>query len=393
MLELDGSDGGGQVVRTALSLAALDSRPFRMENVRGNRAASGLKRQHLACVDLLAELVDAEVSGAEVGSETLTFEPGDSAPVGASRSVPVEPDRSNSDIAIGEASNPADVEVDLGIDIGIDVGTAGSVTLVADVLLPLATRIPTPLRATLGGGTDVKWSPPTDYLRSVKLPLLRERGLDAAVTVNRRGFYPTGGGTLAVDISPSALAPIELGSRRDGMRDTTEWNWSIYAVASEALEDASVADRLAESAAASLFEERVAGDAETHVAYVDSASPGAVVTLVADGRGSAARQGDAQRARPRAGFSAVGERGVPSEEVAAEAVAAAVDWAETDAPVDAHLGDQLVLWLALVGGRVRIPRVTDHVRTNVEVVRAFGYDVSITQESDGSEATLSAPSG
>jgi len=393
LLELDGTAGGGQLIRTALTLSVLDARPFRMESVRGNRASPGIKRQHLACVDLLAELTDADVSGAEIGSETLTFEPnGPERGVIASNAV-ADADTVTDVDTVTDADSPGPAEVE------IDVGTAGSVTLVADVLLPLAARISTPIRATLVGGTDVKWSPPADYLRFVKLPLLRECGLNGAIEVTRRGFYPKGGGELAVDVRPSVLEPIEFDGRRDdldtdaeasGTGDAPSLDWSIHAIASEALEDASVGTRLAETATTSLVEQDVAVDPDARVSYVESLSPGAVLTLVAEGV-SPSESGQRPRPTARAGFSAYGERGVPSEDVAAEAVDAAVEWAATDAPIDPHLGDQLVVWLALAGGSVRIPRVTDHVRTNVEVVRAFGYDVSIGEESEGPEATLSAP--
>ncbi|MFD1684135.1 RNA 3'-terminal phosphate cyclase [Halobellus litoreus] len=369
MLELDGTDGGGQLVRTALTLSALGGRSFRMENVRGDRPNPGLKRQHLACVDLLAALVDADVSGAEVGSETLEFDPGDGVDDASPESVD------------GTSPDPT--------DLAVDVGTAGSVTLVADTLLPLAVRVDTPVRATLVGGTDVKWSPPADYLRHVKLPLLDACGLDATVDVMRHGFYPAGGGELAVEIRPSTLSPIELSGESVDVPQST-----VYAVASEALEDADVADRIAETAVEELKEREIDRDAAATAAYVESTSPGAVVTIVAepaaDEGTEPTRSGDGPPLRPRAGFSAYGERGFPSEEVAADAVDALERWFETDAPVDAHLGDQLVVWLALAGGTVRIPRVTDHVRTNVDLVRAFGYEVSIEGGTDGSEATLVA---
>ncbi|MFD1599197.1 RNA 3'-terminal phosphate cyclase [Halobellus rarus] len=370
MLDLDGTDGGGQLVRTALTLSALDGRPFRMANVRGDRPNPGLKRQHLACVDLLAGLVDAEVSGAEVGSETLEFRPGDG--FGDTRR----------DALDDTSPDPTDLE--------IDVGTAGSVTLVADTVLPLAARLDAPVDARLVGGTDVKWSPPADYLRHVKLPLLEACGLDATVDVGRRGFYPAGGGELSVSVRPSTLSPVEFAQgSAEAPRDT------VYAVASESLEDADVADRIAETAVDELRDRGIDRDASATATYVESESPGAVVTIVAEpaavGGTERTRSRDEPRPRPRAGFAAYGERGVPSEDVAADAVDALERWHGGDAPVDAHLGDQLVVWLALAGGGVRIPRVTDHVRTNVALVRAFGYEVSIDDGPDGSEATLSAP--
>ena len=130
--------------------------------------------------------------------------------------------------------------------------------------------------------------------------------------------------------------------------------------------------------------------------YVESHSPGAVTTIAAEfgtetSSGSKASSEDPTPLRPRAGFGAYGERGVPSEEVAREAIEGVAAWRETDAPVDPHLGDQLVVWLALAGGRVRVPHITDHVKTNAALVEAFGYDVSIREASGGSEATVSAP--
>jgi RNA 3'-terminal phosphate cyclase (ATP) len=380
MLELDGAGGGGQLVRTALTLSVLDGRPFRMENVRSDRPNPGLKRQHLACVELLATLTDADVSGAAVGSETLEFEPG----------------------AVDDVGTES-VQTDV-VDGSVDIGTAGSVTLVADTLLPLAARLDAPVRVRLVGGTDVKWSPPTDYLRYVKLPLLRECGLRASVEVKRRGFYPAGGGELLVDVRPSTLSSVVLPARDD----RSNANWTVRAVAAAALEDADVAGRMAERAVAALSERGIDEDATATTTYVESASPGAVVTIVAEsgvdgdeiGRNDSddfgGNDGDNRwesdrhergsrrpaRLHPRAGFAAYGERGVPSEDVAVEAVEAADRWRETDAPIDPHLGDQLVVWLAVAGGRVRVPEVTDHVRATVDLVRAFGYDVSIDRRPD-----------
>lgn len=362
MLELDGSDGGGQLVRTALTLSVLDSRPVRMEQIRANRPNPGLKQQHLACVELLADLGDAEVSGTTVGSDSLTFEPNPGAAPAFATAAPAE----------SGAAEP--------IEVGVDVGTAGSVTLIADTLFPLATRLSRPIRATLTGGTDVMWSPSADYLAHVKLPVLRALGIDVAVDVPRRGFYPAGGGELVVTIAPSTPAEIDLSDPRHGSR-----HWRAHAVASESLVEASVADRLAETATATLADREIDSAPSASVSYVESRSPGAVLTLVAEpaAGGPVTALGSAP-----AGFVAYGERGVRSEEVATQAVDAAAAWLDTDAPVDPHLGDQLVVWLALAGGSVRIPRLTDHVRTSVDLVQAFGYDVSLTGESAGSEATL-----
>ncbi|ELZ29781.1 RNA 3'-terminal-phosphate cyclase [Halogeometricum pallidum JCM 14848] len=332
MLELDGGAGGGQQVRTALSLAAIEGRPIRVENVRAERPDPGLKAQHVAAVEAVAAATEATVEDVEVGGDAFTFEP-TAAPGG---------------------------------EFAVDVGTAGSATLVCDALLPLAVALREPLTARVTGGTDVKWSPMVDYLRHAKIPLLRAVGVDADLAVERRGFYPAGGGTLSLTVRPSSLSELRL-RERGPVRGL-----SARAVAADSLESASVAERMAAAA-----DDRTAVPTATAATYTETASPGAVLTLVAD-------CGDS-----RAGYGVLGERGVPAESVAEEAVEAFREWRATGAAVDEHLGDQLLPWVALAGGAVRMPRVTDHVRTNAAVIRAFGYELDV-EEADGG-AVASAP--
>lgn len=333
MLELDGSGGGGQLVRTALSLSALTGTPFEMTDVRGARPEPGLRPQHLAAVETLAAITDAEVAGAEQGSEELTF----------------EPDRLR------------------GGEYEALIETAGSVTLLFDALLPLAVGLDEPLAVRATGGTDVKWSPPVDYLRRVKLPLLRPHGFHATVDLLRRGFYPKGGGDATLRLapaSPSALALTERGELA-GAR--------VYSVSSAGLADSDVAERQADEAARLLSEAGV-DVLERSATYAAADSDGTAVVVRLDFADSLA------------GFDALGEPGKPSEAVAGEAVAAALSFREGPGAVDRHLADQLVVPLALAGGQVSVPGVTDHVETCVDLVGAFGYDVTLEPGTDG--ATL-----
>lgn len=324
MLDIDGADGGGQMLRSALSLAALTDTPVRIENVRGDRPTPGLRPQHLAAVEVLAELCDATVEGAALESTSLTFKPGED------RQTAVE----------------------------TDIATAGSVTLLFDTVLPLCLRWPEQIRVRATGGTDVKWAPTVAYYRRVKLPLLARFGLDAAVALETTGFYPAGGGEATLRANPSTVSPIQIDAR--GSLDTV----GVYSKAATALEDQEVADRQADHASERL------GDAGYDVqvqqaSYVDTACPGSSLLL----RGTYAHS--------LAGFDALGERGLPSEEVADGAVEAFLAFDETAAALDPHMADQLLVFLALAGGRVRIPRVTDHVETNLDVLAAFGADVSL----------------
>lgn len=334
MLELDGSGGGGQLVRTALSLSAVTGEPFRMTGVRGERPEPGLRPQHLAAVRALASITDAEVSDAEPGSETIEFAPG-----------PVRPGRYD-----------------------VDVGTAGSVPLILDAVLPLAPEIEGPLSLRVRGGTDVKWSPTADYLRRVKLPLLRRYGIGAALDLASRGFYPSGGGDATLSIFPSSPKPLTM-----HRSDPPDAVW-VHSVASADLMEREVAERQAAAGVESLEGRGYDVQGRT-VEYSDASSTGSAVTVVLD-------HGDTI-----VGGAAVGERGRPAEDVGETAVSQATD-SVSGAVVDVHMADQLLVFLALVGGHVTIPTVTDHVETARALIGEFGFRIEI--ETDGSVAVVRA---
>lgn len=330
MLEIDGGAGGGQIVRTALALSMVTDTPVRLTDIRGSRPTPGLRPQHLAGVRVAEAVSDATVSGAEVGATALTFAP----------------------------------DTVSGGEYRADIGTAGSVTLLFETLLPLATVLDEPLSLTAVGGTDVKWSPSMAYYERVKLPLLARYGLDAETTLRRSGFYPAGGGQATLRLDPSSPSPVELTER--GPLDRVV----VHSKASTSLENKSVATRQAEAASDLLADRDVSYTVE-EPAYVPATSPGSAFLL------------EARYAESVAGFDALGERGKSSEAVAEEAVDAFDAFEETAAAVDDHLADQLLVFLALVGGQLRIPRVTSHVRTNLAVVEAFGGALTTAEEADG----------
>lgn len=341
MHEIDGEAGGGQIVRTAVALSALTGEGVRVENVRGDRDTPGMRPQHRAAVEATAALCDADVEGADEGSETLTFDPG-----------PVAAD-----------------------DVSVDVGTAGSVALVLDAVLPLATALDEPASVTVLGGTDVEWAPPIAYHRQVKLPLLRDVGLEATLEVGARGFYPVGGGEATLSLSPSttsALAFVERGPLR---------RLEVHSTADESLSAADVAERQA-AAAARQADTGAAFDVDVPVgtvaAYDDAASAGSSVTLVA------------VYEHTRAGFTALGEAGKPSEDVAAEAVAGFQRFHGGGAAVDRHMADQLTVFQAVAGGEVLVPELTAHLETNLAVVEAFGFEFDLSERDDGVLVSRSA---
>ena len=305
MLEVDGSAGGGQLVRTAVTLSMVTGEAVEIADVRGDRPTPGLKAQHRAVVETAADVCDADVSGVETGSDTVTFDPG--RPTGGRYEA--------------------------------DIGTAGSVTLLFDTFLPLAARLDEPLTLTATGGTDVKWS---------------------AVESRRTGFYPAGGGRATLRLWPSSLSPVELSapSAVTGAR--------VYSTAATDLADSNVAERQADAAVdglANLGVEVV----ERRVSYVDSASPGSVVVVRVD------------CAETVAGFDAFGAPEKRAEALGNEAVEGVRPFVRDDAAVDEYAADQLLVFLALVGGSVRIPRVTDHVSASLGLLETFDRGLTLDE--------------
>ena len=319
-VHIDGStgEGGGQVVRTSLALAAVTDERLVIENVRENRDEPGLKAQHLACVRALAALTDATVEGDELGSERIVFEPDE--PKGGKYEV--------------------------------EVGTAGAVTLVVHAVLPAALHADSDVTFRVRGGTHVRWSPTFEHLESVFLPILRDAGADATVELVRRGHYPQGGGEIVLRVSPSELSPVK--PRRAELE-------SVEGVSHACGLPEHIVERQAEAARELLRDGLDAtvdmGIEEVHIDE-DAPSKGTAVTLVAD-------------AGTRLGGSALGERGKPAEEVGTEAAEELVSAVEAGADTDEYVADQLVPYVALAGGNYDPPRVTSHLETNVEITSEF----------------------
>lgn len=351
-LELDGSNAGGQFLRTALVLAVVENRSIRLENVRGDRPTPGLANQHLAVLETMTEICDADVTGAELRSETIEFDPDLDGETGVGA-----PER----LAGGQYT--------------VDIGTAGSATLLFDALLPLSTILESALSVTVTGGTDVAWSPPLDYFRYVKLPLLRRFGIAAACEVDERGFYPAGGGRTTLYLAPSRLDRIGLVERGsfEGVR--------LYSTESASLADRDVAMRQAEGVLERLHRAPSLEFRERCETTALSPSPGSALVIRID-HGSGI-----------AGFTALGERGKPAERVGEDAADAANRFLDGSAPVDRHMADQLLVFLALTGGRVRVPAVTDHLETGCALLESFGVRVDLDREDERTTVAVTSSLG
>ncbi len=323
LITLDGSEGegGGQILRTALTLSLWTGRPFRLVKVARNRDKPGLRPQHLAALQAAATLGNAEVSGAEIGARDITFRP-------------------------GEYQTH---------DLDLDIGTAGATALVLQTLhLPLALRAEGPIRVALSGGTFNTHAPSFPFLDATWRTHMKALGAPLTLAMPAAGFYPKGGGRLEAWIEPAALRPLVL-NQRGALR-------RIHITAGVSRLLRGIAERMRRRAAARL--DALGIDAETGVVEWNGPSPGAALSLTAEYDGA-----------PPVTFDGLGERGKPAETVADEAVDA---WlSHHDSPgqgaVDPHSADQLLLPLALTPGRSEftVSAVTDHLRTNARTCRAF----------------------
>ncbi|MGQ0535552.1 MAG: RNA 3'-terminal phosphate cyclase [Methanobacteriota archaeon] len=314
---VDGSlgEGGGQVLRTSLTLAARLGLATTIENIRAGRPRPGLARQHLTAAHAVATVCGGRLEGAEVGSTRLAFTPG----------APRE----------GRFR--------------FDVGTAGSAVLVAETLIPVAAAAPGPVEVEIVGGTDVPWAPSFDHFAEVHLPLSRRFGIRAEANCERRGFYPSGGGRVRLRVEPSELSPAGLlrgpvARIRGGIRISR-------------LPD-DVASRLHKAATRPL---RDAGhDVHVEVERVDADDPGVVATLATDSGTTVL------------GSDALGEKGVRAEVVGSRVAIALLADLAAGVSVDLHAADQLMLLAALAGGSSYTAReATSHATTNSGVLARF----------------------
>jgi RNA 3'-terminal phosphate cyclase (ATP) len=316
MKVIDGSrlEGGGQLVRMAIALSALTATPVEIRRVRAGRKKPGLAAQHIAAVKAVARVCSAECTGLAVGSSRITFLPG-------------EPTHR---------------------DIRVDVGTAGSIPLVLQAYLPVALRCGGTLVIT--GGTDVEHAPTIDYFQEVHAAVLRNLGADCTVEIRRRGYYPQGGGEVAVEVAPSRLRSLDLSAA------TAPRTCGIVSCSSGL--PAHVAERQARAADAVIRGE-TGVPCTARCDRQDGPSTGTSCTVWSGARGSCA----------------LGRRGLPAEKVGKAAAWDLVEAIRSGAQVDRHLSDQLLVYLALAGGSFTAPAATLHARTMHWLLAEFGYDV------------------
>lgn len=322
MIEIDGSygEGGGQIVRTACSLAALTRQACRIVNIRQARKEPGLRRQHLVATQALSEFCGGTLQGGAVGSRELSFFP-------------------------GRKRTP---------EIHLQINTAASITLIAQCLIPafLSASEPVSMRFA-GGATDTAFAPPLDYFRYVFVSLLQRVGIGVNTRVARRGYYPPGGAQVTIEVKPAK--PQALSSTARGELRKIR----MLSSAASILKSHKVAERQLEGASRLLGQAAITP--ESSIEYASSISAGSALCIVAEFEAGSI------------GASALGARGKLAEQVGEEAARDFLIDLNAPACLDRYMADQVLLYMALADSRscVTVTDVTDHSRTNMWVIEKF----------------------
>lgn len=315
-IQIDGTEGGGQMLRTALTLAMVTGQPFRMINIRGKRKKPGLMRQHLTCVRAACEVSGGTADGAEIGSTEIVFRAGK---------------------LRGGAYDFA-------------IGTAGSTTLLLQTLLPAMLFADGPTILRLAGGTHNPMAPPFDFIDRVYLPTLRTMGVIAEGDLLESGFAPAGGGMIECRVQPCAqLKRLELHDR--GQLESLAIKVLIRHL------NANIAERMLAAARKELPCDEINMKIE-HLAE----GPGRGVCCLYEAR--------FQHSSEMAG--ACGEIGITADRIGIRVGKSMKNFISSGAAVGRHLADQLLLPMALAGGGSFTTGILDdHVITNLSVIEKF----------------------
>ena len=335
IVTIDGShgEGGEQVLRTALSLSAITGTEIELKKIRAGRTKPGLKRQHLTCVKAVAEICGAKVSEVGVGSMELEFKPG-----------PIK-----------------------GGDYRFDVGTAGSVTLVAQTVIPVLLKADEPSTVTITGGTHVPFAPIWEFFAETYLPELRRMGAKVEAELVQPGFYPAAGGVVKLRIWP-----FDVSRKIDffDLRKLGEYRGGKVVGAVSALPIA-IAEAEVGIVGKQLKELKLKPEVRTAEAF----GPGNYCYVQLDYE------------RYSVVFSSVGTYDKSRKAVGNEVVTAVRDFLKVGKACEKHLADQLLLPLnLLVGGEWKydhgayfqpdwimdVQKETLHYKTNHEVIAEFG---------------------
>jgi RNA 3'-phosphate cyclase len=315
MIHLDGSNGGGQILRTALALSIITQKPFTLDNIRLNRPQPGLREQHLQGLMAMVEICNGEASGTDLDSMKIVFHP-------------------------GKIKNK---------NLQINIRTAGSIGLILQTLLPLALYQELDIKIK-GGATHGKFAPPIEHFVNVILPILKEN-IEANLEIHHYGFFPKGGARVDFTSKPLKSTQIIL-EPSDQIKEC-----KINSLAAKGLNKKNVCERQSDSAA-TLISAELNVDPIIYHKKVETTNLGSSIqiTLVT--------------AKGIFGGDRLGERG-KKPEIIGESAAKQLSKEYLIASTDIHTSDMLIPFIGLVGGSVEVPRISTHIRNNILVCEKF----------------------
>ncbi len=326
MLTIDGStgEGGGQVLRSTISISSIIKKPVKIINIRTKRNNPGLRQQHLTAIKLLSRLFNFHIENAVLGAEWI--------------SISFDKETEN------------DIKTDQGL-LKIDIGTAGSIPLLLQTLIPTIAISKKDILIQLIGGTDVKYSPTIDYVKYVIKEAYEKIGIFFDIDIIKRGFYPQGNGIINISIQKSnILKPIDFCNFK-------EINPTIQSIVGKLPK--SVNDRQINSALSNLEKNGI--KCEKHRSLIEnSSSPGSSILIYGTSESGI-----------YLGADSIGEKKIKAETIGYNAAKRYIEEFKFQACIDTHLADMLVLPLSFVKekSRYRISKTSEHLITNLETIK------------------------
>ena len=321
-MHIDGSygEGGGQILRNAVAISVLTKKPIEITNIRANRLNPGIKPQHYAAIKIIRKLCNAEISGLNIGSSSLTFSPGE--------------------ITGGEYD--------------FDIGTSGSIILVFQACMLCSLKTKTPIIIRVIGGTDVKWSPSWDYFKHVFLPIMEKMGLQLSSHLIRRGYYPKGGGEVVLTINPlKEIQPLQIDKKREFT--------TVEGIINIANLPEHISERMKRTAIKTLFKKNL--QASLKIEKTTSLSAGTGMTMWV------------QKCNAILGATVLGEKGLPAEKIGENVAAELIREIESGATLDTHVFDQIIPYMTLSRDNEQssciVREISSHAQTNMWLIRQF----------------------
>ena len=344
MLEINCSFGGGQVIRTALALSTITGIPFQATNIRKDRPKPGLKPQHLTCIEALKQICEPEIKGNELGSMDLAYYP-----------------------------NKLKLQ-----NLNIDIGTAGSITLVMQsLLLPFIVGHKR-AKIKITGGTCGFGQMPIEYFKEVLIPHLEKYTKFLKISLLKRGYFPKGQGAVEFTIDPKFriknyddFDDFFLAEKERTKINLINQGHLIQikgiAHASNDLEKARVVERMAKNA--KLILKSMNCPVHIQQEYQETASTGTGITLYSV---HSMDKNDINFINPiKLGADVLGKKGKKAEKVGEECARELMRIIKTKVPVDKHLADNLIPFLAVFGGQIKVEEITNHTKANIKVCEMF----------------------